>query len=69
MSDSDRCSGSNAFPDNFDGEFTKCGQCGRTMNLDPSGRVPRHNTVAKKGYLPASVAVNAFPDLRREADA
>ena len=65
---SDPCSGSNTFPDNFDGEFTKCGECGRTMNLSPGGRVPSHNRVAKKGYLPRTVATGAFPDLKREAD-
>jgi hypothetical protein len=38
-----RCSGSMAFPTNYNGEFTRCRECGRKMKLHVNGRVPNHN--------------------------
>ncbi|MCP3810797.1 hypothetical protein NLX62_00320 [Mycobacteriaceae bacterium Msp059] len=43
---SERCAGSWAFPDNYDGEHTTCSTCGRKLKLHVGGRVPIHNTEA-----------------------
>lgn len=50
---SDPCDGGGAFPDNFDGEFTRCVHCGRKLSLDRGGRVPLHNRKAPKGFVNA----------------
>lgn len=51
---SDPCPAGGSFPDNFDGEFTRCGNCGRRLNLDRGGLVPRHNRKATRGFANAS---------------
>jgi hypothetical protein len=48
------CDGSNEFPTSFDGEFTTCETCGRKMNLDRDGKVPKHRVIQPKNYVPAS---------------
>ena len=64
MTKGEHCSGSGAFPDNFDGEFTRCGVCRRKLNLDPEGLVPRHNTTEARGFVHASQRdrVSLYPD-------
>jgi hypothetical protein len=37
------CAGSQSFPDNYDGEFTRCSECGRKMKLHVNGKLPHHN--------------------------
>lgn len=44
----ERCAESGEFPTNYDGEITRCPQCGRKLKLDRGGRVPKHNTTPPK---------------------
>lgn len=44
----DNCPGSQGFPSNYDGESTVCDACGRKLHLARNGRLPSHNTTAKK---------------------
>jgi len=39
-----KCPGSGAYPTNFDGELTRCDQCGRSLTLTRGGLVPGHST-------------------------
>lgn len=39
----EKCAGSQAFPTNYDGEFTRCDACGRRLRLHVSGVLPAHN--------------------------
>jgi hypothetical protein len=40
---SPRCRGSQRFPTNYDGEFTRCPMCRRKLKLHRNGKVPQHN--------------------------
>lgn len=53
------CQGSQAFPTNYDGETTRCDECGRTLRLHINGRLPRHNPArpAAPKLLPRGEAV------------
>lgn len=43
-----RCLGSQKFPTNYDGRYTRCPVCKRKLKLHINGRVPQHNTVGKR---------------------
>lgn len=43
-----RCLGSQKFPTNYDGTYTKCPACRRKLKLHVNGRIPTHNTVSKR---------------------
>lgn len=54
------CTGSGAFPTNYDGETTVCDVCGRRLRLHVGGWVPHHKPKAKTSspsMLPRGEAV------------
>jgi hypothetical protein len=42
-----KCEGSQSFPTEYDGEFTRCQYCKRKMKLHVNGKLPNHNERAK----------------------
>jgi len=45
---SPRCKGSQRFPTNYDGKYTRCPMCRRRLKLAVNGKVPQHNIYPSK---------------------